>query len=285
MNCGQALAPAPEGPGAPAVSITPTKTTAHWWVLGAILGLAALMFALDLTGILRLRGKQPGSVLTRAHDDLGTVLPAAGRESGPSLPAAGREKRVMPDDVRAWLEHLERIEKAKQELQQDQLDDLRIAMGSIQQRVLGIATEGLLDPDAPDAPAAGVESFLPVTKMTEDWIRLRQRFNEEGPPVPAECKDLRDLYDGVLMQVPGTLKDIDEIAGNLFDPEKKDKIRDLREISKRHTDVIDKPLRRSDRVLGEICDRYDTRKWFDIKVDSGGGVFGLLGGLGGLGGF
>jgi hypothetical protein len=252
------------------------------------MAIAALVFGLGAAGILRLRGSdKPGPVLARGQEPTQSVLTERGPDDNPSIlpkqadqPAATLTKPGpvrMPDDVRAWLEHLEKIERAKQALSQDEQDDLMISMRSIDQMVTKAATDGLLDPDSSADPEAGVNDFLPIKKMTADWKELRRQFNQDGPPVPDECKDLHDQYDSALMQVPGVLKDINDIAGNLFDEDKKPKIKGLREVQRTHQDYIDKPLHRSDRLLGDICDHYQTRKWFDIKVDNAGGLMGIPG--------
>lgn len=279
MNCGQPAPAAAVAAGGPAslVQTQPKSNAGVWWALGAILAIAAILFGLGAAGILRLRSAdKAGPMLVQPGPDQGKLLVKRADDPPPVLQRNQDDPIRMPDDVRAWLEHLERIERAKQELQRDQMDDLMISMRSIEQLVLGAATEGLMDPDAPDNPTAGVNDFLPVEKMTADWKELRRRFNQDGPPCPEECKPLKDEYDGALAQVPGVLNDIGSITGNLFDPEKKSKIKDLREIQQNHREYIDKPLTKSDRMVGQICDKYETKKWFDIKVDSGG-MMGLPG--------
>ncbi|MBX7133629.1 MAG: zinc ribbon domain-containing protein [Fimbriimonadaceae bacterium] len=279
MNCGQpAPVTAPAAGSSVPMAWPQTKSNAGvWWAIGSVLVIAAVVFGLGAVGILRLRGAdKSGPMLVQTGPEQGKILARKAEDPPPVLQRHQDDPIRMPDDVRAWLEHLERIERAKQELQRDQMDDLMISMRSIDQLVAGFATEGLMDPDAPDNPTAGVNDFLPIEKMTADWKELRRKFNQEGPPCPEECKPLRDEYDTALAQVPGVLSDINAIAGDLFDPAKKEKIKDLREVQKSHRDYIDKPLTKSDRLVGEICDRYDTKKWFDIKVDSGG-IMGMPG--------
>jgi len=275
MNCGQALAPAsaPAAAGSAALPM-PRRNSAVWWALGGVVAVGALLAGLQAFGILGLSGPKKGDpVLARDQSPAASVLQRPGSSPAPVLP---RDQVSMPADVRAWLEHLERIEKAKQELQQEQADELMISMRSIDSLVSGFGLDGLLNEETTGDPEAGIESFMPIEKMMGQWKDLRKRFNEEGPPVPEECRALRDHYDGVLMQVPGIMKDIGAIAGNVFDPAKSQKVKDLREVQREHRQYIDEPLRASDRLLGEICDRYDTRKWFEIKVD-GGGLMGLPG--------
>ena len=48
---------------------------------------------------------------------------------------------------------------------------------------------------------------------------------------------------------------------------------------------IDVAADKSDSLVGQICHKYETYKWFSVKGDIGGGLGGLgIGGLGGLGG-
>ncbi|HRI45255.1 MAG TPA: zinc ribbon domain-containing protein [Fimbriimonadaceae bacterium] len=279
MNCGQALAPpasatATPGDGGAAALPMPRRISPVWWAIGAVLAACAVLAGLGAMGVLGLAGpKKTDPVLSRGQGPAASILQRPGERTAPVLK---RDQITMPADVRAWLEHLERIEKAKQELQREQADELMIAMSSMNGLVSGFGIEGLLDEETTGDPEASIEKFMPIEKMIGQWKALRRRFNEEGPPVPAECRDLRDHYDGVLMQVPGVMKDIATIAGNVFDPSKSQKMKDLREVQREHRQYIDEPLRRSDDILGQICDRYDTRKWFDIKVDSGG-MMGLPG--------
>ena len=285
MNCGQPLAPTPAAatgdPCATSVALpAPNRNAMLWWILGGLLAVSAIVFGLSAAGVLKLRSPDAsGPVLARNQDPSNSILPVPARDSDSILPATTPEQKRMPKDVRDWLEHLEKIEKQKQAIVAEQMDDLAVSMSGIQQKVLGMATEGLTDPESTGDPSAVVGDILPVEKISKEWKDLRARFNDYPPGVPAECKELHDQFDGALMQVPGMVSDINAIAGNLFDPEKREKIRDLREIQKSNDEFIDKPLRKSDRLLGDICDKYDERKWFEIKVDGGGGIMSMFGGM------
>lgn len=284
MHCGSPLRGAAPG------TVPAANRAWGWWGAGIGALAAGLLAAiLALSGVLGLGAGRPEPVLVaRGSNETPPLLEKHG-EAPPSLLADDTERIEMPADVRAWLEHLERIEKEKVVIHEDQAIEMMGMMGSIQQQVLGKIGD-LADPDSDAVPAAKADEILPIEDLKKPWIELRRKFND-GPPVPEECRALRDRYDDALMQVPGAMADIVDIAGNLFDPEKGPRIRELRDLQRKHKQYIDEPMRQADREVGAICSKYRTRKWFSISPDvSLGGALGGFGGGGlgpglGLGGF
>lgn len=280
MHCGTALRAA--APGTAPVQ----KRAWGWWGAGIGALAAGLLAAiLALSGVLGLGADKPAPILAARGSREAPPLLEKKADAPPPLLSNTTERVEMPADVRAWLEHLERIEKEKVQIHEDQAIEMMGMMGSIQQRVLGEIGD-LADPDSDSVPQTKADEILPIEDLKKPWVELRKKFNE-GPPVPAECRALRDRYDNALMQVPGAMADIVDIAGNLFDPEKGPRIRELRDLQRKHKQYIDEPMRQADGDLAQICAKYDTRKWFSISPDvSLGGALGGFGGGGmGLGGF
>ncbi len=280
MHCGAALRPPAPG------SAPGPKRAWGWWGAGAGALVAGLLAAiLALSGVLGLGAAKQAPILAARGSREAPPLLEKRADAPPPLLADTTDHIEMPADVRAWLEHLERIEKEKVQIHEDQAIEMMGMMGSIQQRVLGNIGD-LADPDSDSVPQTKADDILPIEDLKKPWIELREKFNA-GPPVPAECRPLRDRYDNALMQVPGAMADIVDIAGNLFDPEKGPRIRELRDLQRKHKQYIDEPMRQADRDVGEICAKYRTRKWFTISPDVslGGALGGFGGGGSGLGGF
>lgn len=95
-----------------------SRKTAMWIACGAVLGALALYIGLSLSGLLARAGPESEPITAK------TAEPQA-------VAAAPIERIKMPDDVRAWLEHLERIERRRMELTRIQLADLMVKMASI----------------------------------------------------------------------------------------------------------------------------------------------------------
>jgi len=298
MHCGQMLARPMPGQTAygtsPAMAMPVPASKKKVGLIALIAGLAilALFGGLFATGALRLGSKQnPDANLQASGKNSPPTLQASGEQPPPSLVATGEQpppnlqasaaKKYMPDDIRAWLEHLERIEKRKCKLVSEQiaaaLVQLQYLLGADATKDIlnGLLKETSGDPaDEMENPAN--ETKKSIGELNHEWDVLITDFNSFPPP-PA-CVPLRNEYDQHIREVKGQIGDIVRVFDSASDnPDAAIEI--LRGIQKDNRKGIDQPGVRSERLLEEVCAQYDTKPWFSIDPDPGRGK-GLLGSRG-----
>jgi hypothetical protein len=244
--------------------------------------LALALIGLSAAGVLQFGAKAPEPSLT-----------AFGNRPKPSLQAPRDPGKEMPDDIRAWLEHLERIEKMRVQLAKDQIRMLMIDASEFQATAYADTLKSLLgeDPTGPGDIPPEYDSKKKAEKIVEsvrpDWKALAEEF--EAMPPPAECQEMAAKYSQVLRETGATTGDIiDAMNNGGSDPSVV--IDKLQALIKSHREHIDKPAIEVDLAVEDLCDKYDTRKWFAIAGDVGssGSLMSPnlpgMGGVGGLGG-
>lgn len=228
-------------------------------------GLVAILFA---TGALQLRGNPPTAAITQRG------------EAPPAVTAKGPKQ--MPDDVRAWLEHLERIEKKRVALAQKQLSQV-LVMGS-QIKGAGIAEVlGSMLSESEEEPTKAPEleqAEATVADVRKPWAELADEFG--AMPPPSGCQEVAVSYDQALRETGATIGDIQDVLTNaMANPQ--GAIEKLQGIRGGHIGSIDASAGKADAGVQAICDAYDTRKWFMIQRDIGTGMPGLtMPNIGGL---
>lgn len=307
MHCGQPLAPArPQtaapgfsqpAPAFPSPDSANGKKTTTIAVVTALAMILAIFFGLKASGMLQLGATSPKLQALRAEGEVpkqellkseGTspqqdILRAEGstpnqdllRAEGSTTPPIldrTQQSVVMPDDIRKWLEHLERIEKRKNDLSMKQLAQLTVLMQ--QMKVLGAGMDMLNDNGEGDSPQPTDTAKAKFDDMRPEWNRLIADFNSYPPP--AECKPIADDFYRAVSEVPGMNSDLAEIlTGAAQDPASA--LEKVYKIQNTSVNVIDKFFGEADERIGRICRKYETRKWFEIKTDVGGGLMSKFG--------
>lgn len=313
MHCGQRFAPATPvmapvqgqvpmmqgaAPAFPNPNINSKKTT---WVaiITALAMILAIFFGLKASGILQFGAKNPRIEALKAEGNLTPqeLLKAEGQDPNiPLLRAEGQDPTIpllraegsqgppalshsaqrteMPADIRRWLEHLEAIEKRKNDISMKQLAQMTVLMQ--QMKVLG-GGMGLLNEDeggygGDTGPSETAKTSFDA--MRPEWNQLITDFKSYPPP--AECKPIADDYSRAITEIPGMNSDLaDILAGVANDPAAA--LEKVMKIQNTSSNVIDKYLGATDSKVGDVCRKYETRKWFDIKTDVGGGLMGKFG--------
>ncbi len=278
-----------------------TKQTKWLWGVAAVAIVLALGFgangllrslAQDGAGLSRTTAKD-GSGLTKttAQDNTGLTQQVAETDSGLTRqvaePAAGvsrletpppPEAKKMPDDIRAYLEHVRETERRRFELATQNLADLKVKMAQLGaaggmnalKHWLGEGGEG----EGGDVETPAAELAAEAGEMRKDWDRLATFF--QSVPPPRRCFTLRDRYDVALTETGASISDVMALlAGAQQDPQAA--VATL-ERMKGTSKNIDSASRDSNGEVRGICNEYDVRPWFEIQSDYGGG--GFLSGLG-----
>jgi hypothetical protein len=249
------------------------RRLAIYGTLTGILICLAILLGLNAAGVLQLR----------ANATSGNNLAAQGETQGPGLIAhgdlgpSGLSKEAspivaMPDDIRDWLEHLRKCEERRKDLTQKNMTTALITLTEIRgagdiEMVKSLLEEaGGSDPD-PNRKTTVQRTVDESDQMRQDWIKLRDFFNSKAPP--AECVPIRDNYDQVLRETGGMIGDINDIVNGMGD-NAKDAITKLQALTGKSKKNIDIPAAQTDDGVKQICRKYNTNKWFDIKPDFGG---------------
>lgn len=254
----------------------PQNTSILWIVLGSLCLLVVGM-SIGMSGILQQRGAAPsGQVLSQTAT--AAAEPITRIESRAQEGVLKDERTGMPADIRAWLQHLERIERQRRDLTLRQIGSFTVTMTQLQ---LGGAMDmlkdmmgGAMDPsstETPEKPPTTERFHEEVIAAREDWKRLRDEF--ASLPPPAECVPIRDEYEIALRETSGMMMDLLDAVDRAFaNPEDSAQLQqvvgELQAMRGKST-VIDAAGRKSDQLVGEICSKYDTPKWFSISADIG----------------
>jgi hypothetical protein len=224
---------------------------------GAVIGILALLFCLWQSGLLAGRSELPAPVLMKRE------------QAAP--PALGKVGLAMPDDISNWLKHLERIENEKHALL-----DKEIANMKVFEQMIGAVGAGIneVDPyDQDSDPNSGNPGSITKGKFEDlrpEWAKLLTDF--ESVPPPAECQQIANNYQTGLEAVPNMIGEVNNVLNQVgTDPSMA--LKNMQEMQNKSYGEVDKPFANADQEVQDICDKYQTAKWFKIG-DVGGNFFG-----------
>ncbi len=268
--------------GQTAMAAPGSRGKAWVYVACGVFGVLALLGGLMATGALRFGASQTLDPNLQATGRTGpSTLPATGEQgpnslsvtgqAQPNLPAVG-QKVVMPDDVRKWLEHLERIEKRRVDMASRQVGQALEMLVALQAGGTMPMLQGLLD-EAATGEDQNIKGPVKDTvdsaeKIRADWRQLNEDFNSYPPP--AECVPIRNDYDVALRETGAMISDILG-AVERADEDRSGALAALMKMrgTSKH---IDASAVDTDDGVQRICDKYETRKWFKVTADIGGGM-------------
>ena len=185
----------------------------------------------------------------------------------------------MPDDVYAWLKHLQKCEERKVEISGDQA--VEVSVWAQKNAALG-AGMGMMDPydqtkgDGEDK-APGSYTKGKVLDLRPDWEELINYFHSVPPP--AECVPIADDFDRAINQIPAMMGDLGDIL-NAADTDPQGALEKVKKMQNNSYGEIDRYFLRCDEKLTAICNKYQMSKWFNVKGDvMAGGMMGKFSGL------
>ncbi len=231
---------------------------------------------LKAAGVLKLGQKAPDVATLNAKGQLpDSTLQARGQGASPTL---GANKRTMPADLYNWLEHLRRCEQKKLALtgtQTQQLRELQSELGGASGLTSAEDVQKMSDPDYNSFPTLDKATAM-LNQLQPDWVALKKQF--DSVPPPDECKPIAEAYDSGLQNIVDVFDSIEKLVGgvNLTDQGNiRKSADDVKDVGLHHRRGIDGEFQQTDDLVQQICDKYDTKKWF--KIDAHGGTAGLLG--------
>lgn len=288
MHCGAMFASAPRPTGQPAYSVpayspslatVPDAIRRRNTVLAIVISIVviALVFAgLNATGVLRFGAKQTDTSSLQAQ---GAVPPSTlqSRGTGPD-PTLHSTRKTMPKPIRDWLEHLARIERRKQALGSKQVEQMQLLKSTLT-GAGGLTSpedvESMTDPDYNSFPSIEKAAAM-ITELKPDWEQLVKDFDSYPPP--PECQEIANQYGGAMDSIISTIDKVLNIVESVnltSQGDIKGSAEEVRGVGRGHRRGIDGNFERADDLVKEVCDKYETPKWF--KIDAHGGSAGLLG--------
>ncbi len=256
---------------------TSGRKRVHWPAIVATVVVLAILAALGKVGYgLWLSAKQKSSPLSVKGATGGPLLSVDAQVPDADLKVLASRKQ-MPDDIYAWLQHLQRCDMLKRDLTQRQ--DIELASLIPQLKGAGGLTSAadvdkMTDPDSNFTGPPGADLInKEIEKISTQWTQLKARFDKMPPP--AECQPIADAYDAGLSDTMESVGSISSIMNgiNVNDPNLRSNIdastKSLKGIGKDNAQGIDNMFAQTDTLVQNICNKYDVTKWFSIDVSGG----------------
>lgn len=271
---------------------TPTAPQSDRWprVLSVVVGvliLAAVAFTLQRAGVLQLFGSSEASL---GKD--GGVPPslALGGEGGtsvskpgdapPSLtvpgdpaPSIGRDRRGMPDDVRAWLDHLKRIDRERERLNTDLGAEAIAMVGSLQP---GTFAETDAEAAAQDDSRRRGTAGTFIEHVNQKFSDLTRRF--QSVPPPDECRRIAAEYNDALLGTRELMADLIRALENLS-------IQQAAALEGKSLRRVDMPVQSANALIEALCRKYEEPNVWHLFVERGSGVASGMGAAAALEGY
>ncbi len=247
---------------------SPRKSRA-WlgWLLGGALAVGILLFG-TMSVLSSQRGPEPPPILEARGTPPSTGL--LEQRGAPAQAVTPAVQAQMPQAIRDWLQHLERIEARKNELSRKQTSQMLVL--AAQMKGLS-ALLGLLEDD--HAPTPAEQAGAKVEDLKPEWNALIEDFIAFPPP--EECKLLGQEYYRALSEIPIAMNEVLGIMGAASSGDPADAVDSLRRMQNSSFETIDARLQTANEELGKICGKYQVSKWFSIRSDSGGSLLGIPG--------
>lgn len=196
---------------------------------------------------------------------------AASMHTGEPVTQKPQTETTMPADVRDWLEHLARIEQARQDLAGEQAGRAAALMADLQANGGGRNMAALAGGDEDAIPTSETRRTGEARNFTDDlrapWRALEQRF--ASVPPPAECAGIAQTFAGALEETGAMMAEVSSALAKSEDSPQA-ALQVLYAMQGRSASRIDRPLKNVDGGVQDLCAKYSVRKWFDVGESSGG---------------
>lgn len=265
-------------PGVPAYIPLPAPYSKRRWVsivvtcmvLGCIAALGKIGYGLWL-------GAQTKAPAVAIKGKSGRPLLAVDANIPDADLKVAATRKQMPDDIYAWLQHLQRCDMLKRDLTERANIELQTLIPELKGAdglTSAADVDKMTDPDSNFTTPPGADLVnSEIEKINTQWAQLKARFDKMPPPT--ECQPIADAYDAGISDTISTVGEISQILNgvNVNDPNLHANIdsatNTLRGIGKDHPEGVDNMFAQTDMLVQQICDKYDVQKWFSIDVSGG----------------
>jgi len=234
--------------------------------------------------ILQEPGQAPAPILQTPADAPPPILEAPAKAPAPVLGDTAKNV-TMPKDIEDWLKWLEKIEKEKQLLTAKEQTQLMTMIASLQgaSGLTPAGVQSLADPDNTSNTAPAMDDAQRVAReMVKAWAALKRKFDTYPPP--PECVPIGTAYDNGLGGMVDNGQKLSDLLGGIAakpEPNQDDAneaIGSAKGVGRDHPHDVDTELKATDQLVQDICDKYNTHKWFSIDAHGGsGGMFSMPG--------
>ena len=247
--------------------------------VGGLLALIAALFG--VRGLLQKGASTPAPTLQVRRDAPRPNLALPARID-PAPLEKGATKITMPADIEAWLKHLERCEKIKDGIMEDQSNKLTAMGPEIQAQAIKAflpnPATGEFDDNQPDP---GKFAAAKLGDLRGPWDDLQRTFL--SVPAPAECQKIASDYNTGLSQTADAIADLAKILSSLGGEASAD-ISSAKSAGVSANEGAVKGFKSADEGVTAICAKYETRKWFQLTGIGMSGSPLAMPGLGASGG-
>lgn len=237
------------------------------WLWVGVAGLA-VVGALFAGNALRMRGETGKADLR---------VPAAAESASIQARGEGPEATIrqpgfgMPDDVRAWLEHLKRIDQRRENYNTTFAGKLMGMVAGLQPGTYFEEEDALANEAERKNRAQGV-----VDEVDLFFVQLTRDF--QALPPPPECTTIAAQYSAVLLETRGMIGDITTSITNL----------DLGGLERMQGTTfvrLDTKAQETNTSIDAICSKYNEPNKYEVFVDknNGLGIGSAIFGTGGMG--
>lgn len=254
LSCGQQVPNGNEGASAPAV---PKKRIGLWAAIAGIVLVGAVLAFMASKG--RLTQGPPSPNIRQTPVLNAPNAPNAPQPNilqtdveKPPLDINQPEKPEPPADVVAYLAHLKKVEKLRQDVCAKELNDLVAKAPEIIQKAFPF------DEDA-DKPEGTQELAGQASQFSREWQQVSAYFLSVRPP--ESCGTLAGKYYD-------SLREFVMFMGNFQNAVNKLDLAKLKEM-KRTQVSVDQKLNAADQELAQVCKQYNIDKAFSIQSDTG----------------
>ncbi len=258
-KCGMDLpAQAPFCPACGAGDSTPSRWVKIGPFLVGLLVLGAAALALYRTGLLKLPGTSEPALAAAGHAGPTAVVPG---ETGPALSEPGESEPTtekpggMPEEIRAWLDHLKRIDRKREQLNTDLASEATAMIGTLQPGVYAETEAGQAAAD--DAKRrTTAETFIEnVDKRFQDLTAEFQKV-----PPPEECRRIAAQYTEALL---GTR----ELTLALLEALQARSIQQAAALESKSFSRIDQPVDNANKLIDALCQKYGEPNVWQLYVE------------------
>lgn len=245
---------------------------------GTLAAIALLLGGLFATGTLRLGGSAGAPVARATGKGPAPIARVEGR-TPPPIAAVTDTRKVMPPEVREWLNWLAQIEREKRALTSAQTSEMATMKATLGMGGLSSAA------DVENMASAEGTFNNPLNKLRDSiggwrqaWRDLDAKFRSRVPP--AECEPIRDAFSGGLAEMDGQMGDIARAFEGLnadagdVSAQATQAQTDVKAAGGQSKTTIDRGFERTNEAVAAICGKYGEKPWFDIDAKgAAGGLF------------
>jgi hypothetical protein len=235
-------------------------------------GIAAALLLLAVGAFLAWNKLQGGKVTEASGAPFsgGPLTERSGRvgPAGPITEKPGRVEAGPPDkqEVIDYLKFLREIERQRVSLEQQQTG--QVLNWSSQLTVQNLNAEMGDRPE--EAHRQTYTKFQQdLAQWQNGWQELSKRFLSYGKPVPQSCAQLHDKYFNLLSKTSAAMATVANSFSQAMSGDASKALDALNAMRGTASSDVDQACEAADSELAAVCEKYNLRKDYDIRPDSG----------------